>query len=342
MLDIRTVYAKLLCLSTSERKNFSVLGREIGKSGEVIARYLAGLADSNEMLEKTSRLLFEHSRLLYVAGDSTAIAKLYAKKIEGVDKVYDSAKKSAVIGYNQYVASIGNGKFTVPFFTDHVEKKDSKFTENHQANLMYASLSRAHEMFPNANIIGVFDALFATIETLFWALKNRFKVVMRFHSNRVVEYQGKSQKISEIKDLDISRGQRKIRTIKVVWHGLPLYITAWRRTDKNGNRTIVYLVATFKDKPKNYVKQYKMRWKIEKLFRTCKQKLGLKDCLSMKKNLQLKHVRECLLAYTHAVLIQRKYHLKSPEEALRRINKQNLNLPPSFNTIKLDLLRGHA
>ena len=112
------------------------------------------------------------------------------------------------------------------------------------------------------------------------------------------------------------------RTIEVVWQGLSLYITAVKRIDKHGVKTIVYQAATYKTTPNNHGKNYNRRWGIEKLFRTTKQSLGLQECFSRKIGTQYNHICAVLLAYSIAQLEMKKKHLKNPEEAIKRLKKQ--------------------
>jgi len=49
------------------------------------------------------------------------------------------------------------------------------------------------------------------------------------------------------------------RTIQVVWHDIPLFITAQRRIDKHGEESIVYQASTYEAKPSEHVGNYKNR-----------------------------------------------------------------------------------
>ena len=49
------------------------------------------------------------------------------------------------------------------------------------------------------------------------------------------------------------------RTIKVFWQEFDLHLIAERRINKRGEESIVYLIATYKVKPIQYVLDYKKR-----------------------------------------------------------------------------------
>jgi len=155
-----------------------------------------------------------------------------------------------------------------------------------------------------------------------WALENNIATEVRMHSNRVVEYKGKRNKLRDIKDIR-PKGRQMARTVLVIWQGLSLYITAVRRIDKHGNETIVYQAATYKATPSQHAKNYKWRWGIEKLNRTTKQYLGLQECFSRKIGTQFDHICAVLLAYSIAQLEMKRKGYKNPEAAIRALEKKN-------------------
>ena len=61
------------------------------------------------------------------------------------------------------------------------------------------------------------------------------------------------------------------------------------------------------------------RWNIEKFFRTAKQKLGLNDCQSRKKELQEKHLLNAFFAYALLQYNRKKKKLKNVESAIKSI-----------------------
>jgi hypothetical protein len=142
------------------------------------------------------------------------------------------------------------------------------------------------------------------------------------HSNRVVQYQGQNMAIRDIRDLQ-PKGRQMARTIAVIWHDIPLYITAQRRFDKHGTQTVVFQASTYKAKPSHHVKNYQKRWKTEMLFRTTKQHLGLQECFSTKVTTQLNHANAVLLAYALLQCEQKRRKFDTPEAALRALKLKN-------------------
>ena len=152
-----------------------------------------------------------------------------------------------------------------------------------------------------------------------WLVRNDIPVEMRMHSNRVVTYNGHTCQIRDMKALKL-RGRQIARTISAIWHDLKIQIIAYKRIDKHGKITIIYLVSTFLDLPINHVNIYKKRWPIEKVFRTSKQILGLGQAQTRKH--QRNHIAAVLLTYSLLIAEQKKRGYKNPEDASRALKRK--------------------
>ena len=102
----------------------------------------------------------------------------------------------------------------------------------------------AIKLFPDAKLIVVVDGLYSTVEFVKWCRSKNIRLETRMHSNRVVEYKGKSVKIRDFASLDgiAPKGRQMARTISVVWHEINLELTIVRRVDKNGKESIVFQI----------------------------------------------------------------------------------------------------
>lgn len=155
-------------------------------------------------------------------------------------------------------------------------------------------------MFPETRLIVTADGAFANKDFLRWCFENKIAIEVRMRSNCTVLYNGQKIAIRDIKKLK-PVGRQMARTISVLWHNIPLQITAQRRVNKHTKETIVFQASTFHAKPMEHVLIYRYRWNIERFFRTAKQHLGLQECSSRKLETQQSHVASVLLAY---VLVQ--------------------------------------
>jgi hypothetical protein len=253
------------------------------------------------------------------------LKKIYSKLMVGTGRFFDTKIGRKITAYKLIVGALTDGHFTIPikfgfmFDKELLEKDDVVKTKLDYIKEFYES---AKKLFPNVLIRIAADGLFASIELLKWCIDNNIQAILRMHSNRKVIFNGQKIKISEIECLK-PVGRQMARTIKIIWHGLTLFLTAEKRINKKGEESIVYLIATYQAIPKKYVKDYKKRWPIEKLYRTDKQFLGIEECFSTQLEIQERHIASVLLAYSIAQLEMKISRLKNPEEAIRLLKNKS-------------------
>jgi len=322
-LKTTITYPLLLILSTTKR-SFEALGRVVGKSGDTIKRWLYPAEMSLGLTHNIARYLFADCKHITLSIDDTLLKKLYARMMVGTGKFFDTKIGKRITAYRLIVGSLTNGKYTIPISFGYLFAKElltEKDVVKGKLDFIKEFYALASGLLSNTTITIAVDGLFASIEFLKWCIDNNIRAVARMHSNRKVMFQGIWHRISEIQCLQ-PRGRQMARTISVVWHDLPIYLTAERRIDKHGKETIVYLVATYKVRPIQYVQDYKLRWPNEKLFRTGKQSLGISECFSTQLETQEKHIAAVCLAYAIAQLEMKRLKLDTPEDALRAIKRK--------------------
>ena len=322
MFDLNTLlkYPLLLILSTGKR-NFSELARMANESVYSIKKAFSPSQISLKILGSIAQFIFKNPKKLVLAVDDTLIQKIYSRCMVGSSRFFDTKIGRRVIAYRMIVAVLTNGKSTIPIgfgfmFAKELFAEDNKTKS--KLDFIELFISSAKKLFPQAQITLVLDGLFASVEILGWAKRQNIRLTVRMHSNRKILYNEQLCKINKIAKL-IPKGRQKACSIRGSWHDLELFITAERRIDKCGEESIVYLASTYKAKPIEHVEYYKKRWPIEKMFRTCKQLLGLGDCASTSLEIQENHVAACLVAYALAQLAMRKQKLETPEKAIRSI-----------------------
>ena len=317
-------YPISLIISTG-KKSFETLGNTIKKTGKAVSRLLSSSESNFLQLKSIAQQLFKNKKTLILVIDDSLIKKIYAKLMQGSGYFFDQKIGQSIMAFRLLCATITDGKHLIPLrcqFLYSVEFKD--VAKQSKTEIVKGMITDAQKTFPEKTIIVAADGAFASIALLQWLLDNNIKAEMRMHSNRSVLYKGKSIIIRDIKEL-IPKGRNRACTISVLWHGMRLFITAQRRIDKHENETIVYQVATYKVKPSQHVANYKKRWPIEMLFRTCKQYLGLSDCFSRKMNVQLNHMSSVFVAYAFAQVERKIQKLKTPEEAIRWFKSKKVN-----------------
>ncbi len=313
------------------KKSFENLGRVVHKTGRTISRWLQPSKISLEYAQYLCQSMFTSKKKLLCVIDDTLVKKIYSQEMQGAGMFYDSKVGKQIMAYKLVVCLISDGKYAIPiecaylFSKELLELIPEKFQSKEDIAKNFINL--AIKLFGKEKIVVVADGLYATVNLLRWCKDNQIAAEMRMHSNRVVLFRGEKVAIRELgKRKGIRpKGFKMARTIKAIWHNMELEITIVRRFDKKGNETIVFQVATYHAQPREHVRIYKRRWPIEKVFRTCKQHIGLQDCYSTSLETQHNHVASVLLSYALAQLDMKKYRLKTPEEAIRRFKRKNAN-----------------
>jgi hypothetical protein len=76
-------------------------------------------------------------------------------------------------------------------------------------------------------------------------IKEKFYFEIRFHANRVVEYNNKKIGIKQIKNLEL-KDKKFARTKRVKWKNIDFYVNLVKQTTKNGRNIFVYQASNFK------------------------------------------------------------------------------------------------
>ncbi len=317
-----TMIAYPVLLITFIKKSFESLGAKIGKTGKTISRWLKPAHEYYEALLTISIKEFTSKRELILIFDETLIRKIYSQLMEGSGLFYDTQLFRRITAYKLLVAMLTDGVKSFPLtaiflFSKELvpNQKETKF------EWIKKIILTVQKRFFQTRIIVAADGAFASKSFLHWCVENNVAVELRMRSNCVVHYKNEKIRIRDIKSLK-PKGRQMARTIQVLWHDIPLFITAQRRVDKKGKESIVFQASTFKAKPIRHVQIYRSRWAIEKMFRTTKQHLGLQECLARKMETQESHVASVFLAYALLHCEQKQRKLSTPEEALRAAERK--------------------
>lgn len=320
-------YPFLVILSIG-KKSFENMGRFIQTSGRAIANLLQPAQINFDIAHQICQLMFSGKKKLFLILDDTLIKKIFASNMRGAGMFFDTKIGRSINAFKLMTAMISDGKYCIPTGCEYLFAKEivDLCTETFLSKdeIAKAFIKTATKIFPNIKIVLLADGLYSSVELLRWCIENNIPAEMRMHSNRVVTYKGEKNKLRELaakKGVKLT-GRQMARTISVEWHGLPLEITIVKRLDKKGKESIVFQVATYKAEPREHVKAYNVRWGTEKGYRTEKQTLGLGECFSKNLSVQHNHVSAVLLAYAFAQLEMKKWRLKTPEEAIRRLKEE--------------------
>lgn len=310
-------------LITSTKKSFEALGQMIGKTGKTIARLLQPASEYYDLIRLLANKELANKKELVLIFDDTLIRKIHSQFMEGSGRFFDTQLFRKIMAYKLLVAMLTDGKMALPLCATFLFPKELLPNPSEtKLEWIQKVILMAQKMFPKTLLIVSADGAFASKEFLGWCVKNQIAAEVRMRSNCVVIFKGKKIAIRDIKMLR-PQGRQMARTIAILWHKIPLFITAQRRIDKHGDETIVFQASTFFAKPSRHVQIYRMRWCIEKFFRTAKQHLGLQGCFSRKLEIQESHIASVLLAYSLVELDRKQRRLPTPEAAIRAAELKN-------------------
>ena len=317
-----TMIAYPVLLITSIKKSFEALGAIIGKTGKTVCRWLRPANEYYETLLKLSIKKFATKKELILIFDETLIRKVYSRLMEGAGSFYDTQLFRRIMAYKLLVAMLTDGSTSIPLASILLFSKElvpnAKETKYEWIRKI---ILKVKDTFPTTNIIIAADGAFASKDFLLWCTNNNISAEVRMRSNCSVLYKNEKIRIRHINELR-PKGRQMARTIHVIWHDIPLFITAQRRIDKKGQESIVFQASTFEAKPMRHVQIYRTRWNIEKMFRTAKQHLGLQECSARKMETQESHIASVFLAYALLQCDQKKQNLTTPEAALRAAERR--------------------
>lgn len=315
----------LLLIASTTKKTFTAMGTVISKTGDTVKRLLNPAGINFQLLEKIAVNFFSKKSDLVLVIDDTLVKKIYSQLMEGSGRFYDTKLGKRIMAYKLLCSAVTDGRYVFPLWCSFLFAKELLSEPVISKDLLVKQMVlSALKLFPHATLTIAADGAFATKDFLLWCNQNGIRAEVRMHSNRKVLYKGKMAAIRDIKAL-CPKGRQMARTIQVLWHNIPLHITAQRRIDKHGEESIVFQASTFDAKPSEHVKIYKKRWPIEMLFRTTKQHLGLQECQSRNIDTQLNHISSVFVAFSLAQLERMSRNLDTPEESIRALEIKKID-----------------
>lgn len=327
----KITYPLSLLLSIDRKKTAESLSKTCEISGDTMLRILENKSiKSTELINLATK--FFGTNCLYFLLDDTTLEKMYSQLIESSADNYDASKGLVYRSLCPVVGMVSNGRYALPVIHDfwikkEMLKKDGKYkTKVEIAKEIIEIISQSIRI-----KTVIVDGLYATKEMLRWLEEKNIRYEMRFHSNRLIQINPESKPV-KVRDCEALKltNKRRAKTVKILWDGIIIYVTAVKRINKKGVILIVYQVSNAKLSAREHIQLYDYRWNIEVFFRTAKQSLGLSECQSRKSLLQSNHIYNVFFAYCILQFEKRKKHLKNPEAALRFLKRKNYRALASY------------
>ena len=307
------------------KKNCTAIANAINVSHDIVYDFFKDPAESSRTLQsfltKLVTALPLQRGVWYINIDETMIDKMFSKIIEGVAYNWNSTFNDTMKGYSIVAAVITNGKITIPItFRTWYCAKDFPDKHKTRIELAQALMVEIHNMAPG--IMFLMDGAFSSEGMICFCRTHKMKYCMRFHSNKKVVINGQVAQIRKHERIKIS-SKRKSRVVKAYYKGEAVFIVAFKRKEKSGEVKVIYLVTSERETPKRTISAYKKRWGIEKVFRTTKQHLGLRDCQARSASKQEAHIFAVFVAYAFLAIQKNNHRAKNPEQILHKIRRGN-------------------
>ena len=256
--------------------------------------------------------------------DDTVLSKRFAKMLEGVYSVYNSALGRSEKGFTLVVIAWSNGQVTIPLkFLCHFHKNLVGETYKTKSKLAKQLVLDCKDKASFSHLL--IDGHYTTNFLMNALIKHDIKFVGKFPKNRVIKTKnGERTQVSKHSNLKLMRNKRS-KQIRAEFAGMLLHFSVHKQKKRDGQFTFTYIVSNINTEPKQYLFMYKQRWSIETMFRTMKQSLGLSQCASRDLQKQYVHIYSVFFSYSFLQEVKLSYFLKNPETAAKCLSQRNIH-----------------
>jgi hypothetical protein len=250
------------------------LSLRVGKSHDYLTRGLAKKYPWKDLLRSLAST--QTLSAGYIVFDETDIDKSFGEKVPCLGWIFSHRKNKYIFGLHLIVIAWTNGKVTIPLGWKIYQKGSGK-TKIDLALELINYVVFVLGVRPKAFL---FDSLYAAEKVL------RFLVI----HNLIFYSQLPSNRLFEGKQLHIHHNNRPYWTAVGYIKG-KLYVQIVK------NRKKYYITNEVGVARKEQLATYKLRWKIEEVFRFTKQSCGLEKCQVTSLQGQHNHFGSCFLLY---------------------------------------------
>lgn len=212
----------------------------------------------------------------YIIIDETDVDKSFGEKIPCLGWIYSHRKNKYIFGLHIVVAVWTNTKVTIPLGWK-IYKKDCGITKIDLAMQLIQYCFFTLQIQPKAFL---FDSFYAS-ETLLKYLIN--------HQQTFYSQLPKNRKLGNITLAHMHNGRPYWQETGVIRGGIKVQVVK--------NRRKYYVTNNIGITRKEQLATYKIRWKIEEVFRFVKQELGFERCQSISLTGQNNHFGTCFYLY---------------------------------------------
>lgn len=212
----------------------------------------------------------------YILIDETDVDKSFAKHIQGLSWIYSHRKNKYIFGLHIVVMVWTNGKITLPLAWKIYSKQSGKTKITLALELIDYSLNKL-KIKPKAFL---FDSFYAAEPLLKYLQKQQQHFYSQLPKGRL--FNGKALRTN-------NKGRPYWQETGVIKGSIRVQIVR--------NRRKYYVTDEIGITRKEQLATYKIRWKIEEVFRFVKQELGFERCHSQSLRGQNNHFGTCFYVY---------------------------------------------
>jgi len=250
----------------------------------------------------------------YLIIDETDIDKSYAKIIGGISWIFSHRKNKHIVGYHLVVVVWTDGKITIPVAWKLWQKKNGKSKQD-LALEMINFCTCILRIKPHA---WLFDSLYASEPILKFLNNHSLNFFSQIPKNRLFNHKQLKfwyKNRPYWQDIGFIKGKIKIQVVK--------------------NRKKYFITNVIGIPRQKLLDTYKIRWKIEEVFRYVKSQLGFERCQCQSIQAQMNHFGVCFVLFVVLQDIAKKtgltdYRIKE-KATLNHLFALSLNIPSYFD-----------
>lgn len=284
------------------------LSFQFGSSHDGITRFLSSEFPWKKIVLRLIQIWFGLLKGGYLIIDDTVLAKPYGKQFAHACFAYSSCLDKVVYGYHIVLLAWTNGFITLPLsFRFYQKGKKSKVA-------LASELLKEAKTFWKINPIAVlFDSWYGATKLLDQIHSYKWFFYCQIKKNRVIN-------ACAVADDLVTNGESLTGPLTGSVLGLVL-----RYGDK------FFVTNNLLSSDERIIQSYRLRWKIEEIFRFLKSELHLEECQARSITAQQTHLVSCMIA----CLLVQKEQQNLPDKTLYQIKHEwQLNKRLGNNRIK--------
>lgn len=323
--SIIRIYVLSLILARG-RKNCFAMADSIGISPKKLYAFLNESKENSKTIEK---VLFDIAKETRIEGvtralvvDPSAILKRYSQKIEGVCYDRSGCTKHVERCLVPAYIIVADKHITIPLNLDFwvQQKITGKRKYRSKVEIAKQLILQAIKQGVEFDFVSL-DGAFAVEEMLTFLRDNNLKFIIRIPKTRLITTEdGSCKQLKKHPALMLKRNEREKSTQGKI-RGNSYFFTAEKRKDNHGEWETVFLISNMNLAAKQQIEAYNLRWPIEKMIRTNKQKFGATECQVTKMEKQRAHILAGFLAYALLSLMKNDKKKKSVDEVVNILRK---------------------